>query len=268
MPSPPILSAYDDLGELYDEWVSSVIEDVPFYLRVAGERARGREGALPVLELGAGSGRITVPLALRGHCVTGVDLSGVQLDRLGAAAERAGVAAGAIEPVFGDMRELATLLAGRTFGLAIAPFRSMLHVGDDPGPVLAQVWDLLEPGGVLAFDVFHPTPAAASEVDGEWLLRHRARAATGSWSIWERARFDEGGERLELDVRCDWRPVDPTAQLESRTTTMELHTPHPQVWRAALENAGFELVSTHAWFDGSPLEPGDDDSVWIARRPG
>ena len=54
------VSAYDPIARLYDPWSSSVIEDISFYVDEA--LASGGE----VVELGVGTGRIAIPVALAG----------------------------------------------------------------------------------------------------------------------------------------------------------------------------------------------------------
>lgn len=64
-------SAYAELARYYDLQHASFVEDYPMYRRIAAEC--GAE--LRVLELGAGTGRIMIPLLDAGHIVTGVDES-------------------------------------------------------------------------------------------------------------------------------------------------------------------------------------------------
>ena len=272
--TPDPASPYDALAELYDEWVVSVVEDVPFYLRVA-ELARDAAAGAPsltVLELGAGSGRISVPLALRGCRVIALDTAGGQLARLRMIARAADIPDEAIELVEGDMLDLDKHVAPASVDLVIAPFRSLLHVAPQAPEVFAQVRRALRAGGLFAFDVFHPDQASVDEFHDRWLLRRRFAAAdgNGTWSVWERARFDLDAHLLELEVRCDFRAsaTAPEAVVhDDRYARMELHTPSPHAWRDALEAAGFAIESVYGWFDDKPFEPGDQDSIWLARAP-
>ena len=68
---------WDDYARFYD-WENARTlgrRDVPFWRRIATE-AGGR-----VLELGCGTGRITLPLARAGAKITGIDRSTPMLDR-------------------------------------------------------------------------------------------------------------------------------------------------------------------------------------------
>ena len=70
---------YERLGPLYDRWCAGVDHDIPFYV-LACEGAAG-----PIIELGAGSGRIAVELARHGHRVIALDASPAMLAQAGGA---------------------------------------------------------------------------------------------------------------------------------------------------------------------------------------
>jgi SAM-dependent methyltransferase len=234
---PRVTSAYDRLGRRYDAWCRSVTEDIGFYVDLA--LASGG----PVLEIGVGSGRVAVPTALAGIRVVGVDTSPVMLDL---ARERAAPHGVVLELVEADMRDLPDL---GTFALVTVPFRAFLHLRDDDErlAVLRALHDRLRPGGMLAFDVFHPDRIDIADTHGRWIEREPG--------IDERACWDEAGRRLLLSVRA--------GRVEAQ---MELWWVDPAGWRDLLERAGFERISVRGWFDGRPLEPGATDSVWLAHR--
>ena len=231
-------SAYDRLGRRYDAWCRSVTEDIPFYVDLA-LAAGGR-----VLEIGVGSGRVAVPTALAGVPVVGVDSSAVMLDL---ARQRAAPHNVPLQLVQADMRDLPEV--GR-FPLVTVPFRALLHLRDDAErlAVLRALHARLQPGGTLAFDVFHPDRADIDDTDDRWLEREPG--------IEERAVWDEASRSLILSVR--------TGDVEAE---MELWWIGPDDWRRLLTQAGFEHIESYGWFDRRPLEGGSTDSVWLAHRP-
>src|SRR6187455_2476487 len=70
---------------LYDYEYRRRRADVTFYRELAGKRLGGPGR---ILELGAGSGRVTIPLARDGHSIVAFDQSSAMLDRLRARTEK------------------------------------------------------------------------------------------------------------------------------------------------------------------------------------
>lgn len=280
--------AYEQLDELYDAWCAEVVEDVSFYVGLADALAAalGRPH-VDVLELGAGSGRITAALAQAGHRVVALDVSQSQLTRLRARVEREGHdVAELVRVVAGDMLDLDSLVAPSSVDLVLVPFRGMLHVTPSRVQLLGAVRRALRPGGVVAFDVFHPSAEQVGVTHGRWLHRREEPTPSGTWRFQERARYlperaaEPGGLALEVDVRCRWRRArrvrrlahlqlgDPPAGAHERSTTLELQLVPADRWADALDEAGFAVDGAYGWFDARPLAADDDDSIWVARaRP-
>ena len=237
MAVPP--SSYDAIAELYDDWSRSVVEDVGFYV----EEALAAGG--PVVELGVGTGRIAVPVALAGVRVIGVDSSPGMLEVCRRHAEAAGVT-DFVDLRLGDLRR--PPVAERV-GLVLAPFRSFLHMETDEARLeaLRATRALLVPGGRFVFDVFAPGADDIAETHGRWIEREPG--------IFERAEWDEERSRLVLGVR------GPGGE-----TTMSLAWLPPERWTALVEEAGFEVLATYGWFDRKPYA-GGEDTIWVARRP-
>ena len=69
------ISPYDAWAEIYDSVFSYVNDDIPFYVDEAV-----RSGG-PVIELGCGTGRVAIPIALNGIDVVGLDSSPLMIER-------------------------------------------------------------------------------------------------------------------------------------------------------------------------------------------
>jgi 2-polyprenyl-3-methyl-5-hydroxy-6-metoxy-1,4-benzoquinol methylase len=100
----------------------------------------GKPGRL--LDVGCGTGSLSVLLAGLGHQVTGVDLSP---EMIALARHKAAQAGHAIRFYLMDAARL--LFPARSFETLIC--RHLLWALPDPGQVLAQWADLLSPGGIL-----------------------------------------------------------------------------------------------------------------------
>jgi SAM-dependent methyltransferase len=230
------VSAYDRIARLYDPWSVSVVEDVEFYVAEAV-----RSGG-PVLELGVGTGRIAVPIALAGLKVVGVDSSEGMLEVAREAASRAGVE---LDLRYGDLREPPV---EELFPLVLIPFRSLLHMQTDADrrAALRAVRARLVEGGRFVFDVFTPGHDDVVETHGKWLEREPG--------IFEHAEWDEEQRTLVLRVVGD----DAEAKLSLAWLPVE-------DWRALLEEEGFAVEGLYGWFDRTPYAA-HEDSIWVCRR--
>lgn len=111
-------------------------------------RALAAETGGPVLDVGAGTGRVTLDLVAEGVDVVATDL---ELELLAALAARATQAGATVETVVADARDLSAL-AGRDFGLLIVPMQTLqlLPGPADRGAFFAGARAALRPGGLLA----------------------------------------------------------------------------------------------------------------------
>lgn len=154
-----------------------------------------------VLELGCGSGRITLPLAERDYAVVGLDNSQVMLQRAAARHEKCA------DPdlkartgfVAGDMRRFDLKME---FDAVIAPFFGFAHLpaGGHRQMAMAAIAKHTKPGGIVAIHAVLPSTIAASEpVDPSKPVLNVEIDESGSrLAIYMRAQgFDEATGRFE-----------------------------------------------------------------------
>jgi SAM-dependent methyltransferase len=178
---------------LYDYEYRRRRADVTFYRELARRR-----GADRILELGAGSGRVTVPLARDGRQVVALDQSAAMLARLRERIARLPrPVAGRITPVAGDLR---TFSVGGRFPLAIAAFNVLEHLytRGEITACLQRIAAHLAPGGAFAFDVQLP--------DLAWLIRDPGKR-------WAKTRFTDPttGRAMYYSTNHDYDPVSQIA---------------------------------------------------------
>ena len=148
MIKPSGSAGWDDYADFYD-WENAQTmarRDVPFWQRLA----LAAEG--PVLELGCGTGRVTLPLARAGVKVVGVDLSAPMLKRARDRVRRTPLGRRA-RLVRADIRALP--FPPNRFPLVAAPYgilQSLLREAD-LAATLRAVHDVLTPGGRLVIEL-------------------------------------------------------------------------------------------------------------------
>jgi SAM-dependent methyltransferase len=230
---------YEQLGPLYDRWCAGVDHDIAYYV-LACEGAVG-----PVVELGAGSGRIAVELARHGHRVIALDASPAMLAQARRRALRHGVRE-RVETVLADLRDPPELPRSDR---VIAPFRTFMHLSGDEQrrQALRAAASLLAEDGRFVFDVFEPTAADIHATQARWIPRREG--------ISERPLWDESERRLELELRLPGRVVGMTLEWRSAAE-----------WRALCAEAGLTVLSSEAGFGGDALGDQQGDQVYVCAR--
>ncbi len=254
---------YEDAA-LYDHEYRRRRADVNFY------RTQARRVGGEVLELGAGTGRLLVPLVRDGHVVAGLDLSQPMLRRCTERLRR-------LKPqvrtrarlVRGDFRQF-TL--GRRFPLIVCPFNAMMHLytREDLARFFACVRQHLTAEGEFAFDVLNP--------DLGWLMRDPTKR-------WARTRFTHPatGKAYYYSTNHIYDPVtqiawirlfyEPVENPSGRIPrTQVVHLAHRQLFpeelAALVEHHGFVVVSRHGGFSGEPFAGDSDSQVYRCRMSG
>jgi SAM-dependent methyltransferase len=248
---------YEDAA-LYDYEYRRRRADVTFYR----ELARRLPPDAPILDLGAGSGRLALPLARDGHPVVAMDQAPAMLDRLRQRLQQAPAAvAGRIEPRMEDLR---TFELGRRFGLAVAAFNVVEHLYTrvEVAAFLARVADHLEPDGMLAFDVQMP--------DLKWLSRDPERR-------WARTRFTHPttGKQVVYSTNHDYDPVTQIALIRiyyepvdggpTRVVKLSQRKFFPAELEALLAASDFRLVERYGDFGGAELDGAAMSQVLVCK---
>lgn len=237
--------------------------DVDFYVDLA------RTCGDPVLELGCGTGRVLIPIARSGVEIVGLDLSPAMLTvcEQELAQEPPAVQA-RVRLHHGDMRDFEL---GRTFSLAITPFRAFQHLEtvEDQLSCLASVHRHLRPGGRLVLDLFNPSlPLLADERRSEeWgdepgMTMPDGRRVVRQFRI---ARHDLFGQLQDVEIIYYVRHPD------GREERLVHRFPMRYTFRYEAEHlltrSGYEVEALYADFDGSPYGskyPGE--LIFVARR--
>jgi SAM-dependent methyltransferase len=246
--------------DLYDLVTpASLAGDVEWYVR----KAKAAGG--PVLELGAGTGRVTLALAREDVDVHALDAHAGMLDVLRRKlAELPADVQRRVTVVEGNMQ---TFDLPERFGLVIAPFRAILHnlTEDELLTCFRRVRAHLREGGQFAFNVFHPSLEIMARhvgpMEGVWRWVANFDRPDGGWVVRSEAnRFDTVRRRIHSQHRFEVFGPDGVLQ---RTTLhrLELTYLYPPDLRRLLEQAGFQSVTISGGFGGSPFQRDTDELV-------
>ncbi len=248
---------WDDYAPFYD-WENARTlgrRDVPFWLRMTGV-VKG-----PVLELGCGTGRVTMPLAHAGVHVVGIDRSGEMLARARTRVrrQRRGVRPDLLR---GDIRHLP--FSDRSFQLVMAPYgilQSLLSERDLK-TALTEVARVVEPDGMFGLELVADLPSWAEH--GKRVSMRGRRSPGGTQvTLLESVRQDKANRLTIFDqefVERRGRAVRrQTFALTFRTLSV------PQMTKR-LEAAGFQVEMLLGDYQGGPWEPRADVWIVMARK--
>jgi SAM-dependent methyltransferase len=234
--------------------------DIPFW------RAAAARCGSPVLDLGAATGRVAIPLARDGHEVWALDRSEDMLAELRRRLEREPPDVRArVRPVRGD---LAALRLPRAFPLVIAAMNTLqvLTEAADRLACLRGVRAHLAEAGELAFEVALPDPGEIVATMGIERSNGHHRDGAGGPLLFHSGWYDS------------WDPETRTLEFTLRIARLHGASPPREVLRrhrvhlfspdeiaGLLAAAGLEAVEVSGGFDGAPLGPGSERQVYRCR---
>jgi SAM-dependent methyltransferase len=241
---------YDPLADLYDlEYAHDY--DVSFWLALAD-----REGD-PIVEWGAGTGRLAVTLAEAGFDVTAVELSGRMV-------ERGRLKNEAVEWVQGDMR---SARLGRRYALGVCAFNSFLCLTsvDDALAFLRNAREHLEPGGMLGIEVSAFSPEELVDPPGGPRLQHdfTRELPDGRLDRFSISRYDAASQLLAMRLYYELYDASGTL-VERRAHDLTIRVTWRDELGLMLRLTGFQVEAVYAGFEGKPFEAASDHLVVLA----
>jgi len=224
-------------ADVYDDWYATSFETDAAVLALA--RLAGGEA---VLELGVGTGRLAIPLALYGQRVVGLDASQEMLDRLQLADPTQMVI-----PVLGDMADIDGSLRSANcdehFTLVFCAFNTLLNLDsfDALGRCLRGCQQVLLPSGHLVVEAFVPIDVSTIPSQSLSPARVETEAAVFIETTYDRERSRLDGRHIE--VQPGTITVRPWSVLICG----------PEQLDHAAEAAGFILVERRSDWNGTPF---------------
>lgn len=215
----------------------------------------------PVLELGCGSGRLTLPMANAGVDVAGVDLSEPMIASARRKASRKGLAC---ELRVGDLRDLDL---GITFALVLLPYNTFNHLLDltDQRRCLQTVAQHSTSESRFVLDIFNPDPAKLS-VGGsapKKLVEYLEPTTGQRLTLFEEARYEPATQVNHVTRRTVASDGEVVAIDE-----LDFRVVFPCELDTLLELLGFEVEEKLGDYDGKPFESLSSKQVVICRYRG
>ncbi|HUP27003.1 MAG TPA: class I SAM-dependent methyltransferase, partial [Chloroflexia bacterium] len=262
--APNSLSAGRDaqFARFYQLEYKDFTDDVDFYVQYA--LALDPEKALPVLELGCGTGRIVCALAHAGFQVTGIDSSEAMLDVAKTEIERQGLGAKA-SLVAGDMRRIGPV--GGPFNLAFCALNTFSYLAStgEQLAMLQGIHPLLVQHGVLILDLTPPYDHLLPPSDGE--VVHQGSFADevsgGMVHKFVTGRANRAAQSHEVTLIYDVEAADGTLARVSRCDTMRWTSRYEMP--LLLEAAGYRVDKLYGSYDLDDFADESERMIFVAR---
>jgi ubiquinone/menaquinone biosynthesis C-methylase UbiE len=255
---------------LYDSFIADYYDsspilterthDIVFYLSAA------RQFGDPVLELGCGTGRITMAIAQAGCRIVGLDVSGRMLEKAGEKRAHLGrETRERVQLVQGDMTQFDL---GEKFRTVLIPFRPFQHLLETKEQIncLACVRKHLTPNGRLIMDFFQTDPERMHDP----MFLEEAQLAEYDLpggrhvALSERvAAFHRGLQRN--DVEMIFQVTHAGGKQERLVMAWTLRYFFRYEVEHLLARCGFRLESIYGNFDSSPLGDTSPEMIFVAK---
>jgi SAM-dependent methyltransferase len=230
--------------------------DIGLWLSFAGRTDR------PVLEVGTGTGRIAVQLALAGHAVVGIDPSEAMLERARARIDDMGAE---VTLIPGRVTELA--IESEHYGLALVPADVFLYCqdGEEQVATLRTLANCLAFNGLAAIDLPGPASWLDPATNGQPTLVYSGTTDEGTQlDAWQVHDDDLAAQTRWLRVTYEITASDGVV----RRTQSEhlLRYVHRFEMEYLLQMAGLAQLDVYGDYELGPLSNESERMIVIARR--
>jgi SAM-dependent methyltransferase len=245
---------FDSFAAFYDLEYGHKDNDLDFYLDVA------KEIGGPVLEIGIGTGRVAMDLAINGFKVVGIDNSPKMLNLAKKNIHQLEHdVTSNIELHCADMKDFSL---EQKFPLAIIPFRAFLHnlTIEEQLTTLDNIKKHLTPDGVLVLDIFVPLYSVISQ------------------DVWhdtiEQDEFAQTDSGISVDIKVEHKAAEQLLKIENTYVNSKDQSTHSATMtyryifryemEALLRCAGFTVTDVYGGFDNEPYDFKSGIMVFVA----
>ena len=249
-------TSQDYLASSYDLLYADLVEDIPFWV----EESHKCDGK--ILEVGCGTGRVTIPIAKSKTDITGIDISAAMLEGLTEKSLRSDLE---INTHLMDMRKVDLEVF---FDLIIIPYRGFQHLltSKDQEKSLFSIRKRLNKRGRLIINIFPPNiemfdqsshifyETRNVELDGKHQELH----------IRHRAQIDIETQQIDIDLLM--RHQDESIICKEQYFRFTLSYLYQKEAEYLFRNCGYKIIDLYGNYDRGSYQPESSDMIWILEK--
>lgn len=249
---------YAAVARYYDAENTDKDDDIPFYLRLADMYGG------PVMDIGCGTGRVMIPLALAGYDAHGIDSEFAMLEHAEAYKASNPRVRDRLTFYHGDVR---TYPLDRKFKLMLVPYNGLMHFHDQETQllVLRRLREWTADDGLLALDLPNAGEVFASQDTGALTLeRTFLEPVTGHMVMQQSVSALDRAQQL-MHITWIYDEITADGSLKRTVAPLVLYYYFLPELRLLLRLTGFEVDAVYGDLDMNPFEDGCERMVVLAR---
>jgi len=248
---------FNPIAYYYDQDDGRIEEDIPTILGFA-QKTGG-----PVLDLGAGTGRLTLPSAKAGYEVTGIDSAGEMLTIAKYKLEEAGLT----EQVRLVAMDFTRIELNEIFGLAYCGYNGFLHLIETDDQIAAlRTWrQHLRPDGLLVIDVHNPQIEHLAAADGHLSLAEQWNDPANGHIIHKLVATEIDLADQLYTIHRFYDDTGPDGSLHRTSVTWSTRILFRRELALLLQFAGYQDIRFYGDHELNPWEPDSARIIAVAQ---
>ena len=241
------------LASAYDLLYADLDEDIPFWIEES-HKCNGK-----ILEVGCGTGRVTIPIAKSKSDVTGIDISSVMLKTLEKKSLENNI------QINSHMMDMRSIDLNELFDLIIIPYRGFQHLLtiQDQEKALLSMRKRLNTKGRLIISIFPPNIEMFDQnrsvfYDSKTVKLNDNQAELG---VRHRAQIDTNAQRIYVDLLMQHHAKGIIFKEQYFEYTLSyLYLKEAEY---LFRNCGYEIIDLYGNYDRGPYQSESPDMIWI-----
>jgi SAM-dependent methyltransferase len=256
--------SYNQIAEIYDDDMGRNVpgEDITFYVQQCSF------AQAPILELGCGTGRITLPLVKSGLEVVGIDISLPMLQQLQRKATKQLSTVEQMRLHYCQM-DMSACAFNAHFAFILCPYSAFTYLVDQSSQAktLANIRSHLVPNGLFILDVFVPNQRIMMLPDDYIFHDYQRTLADGT--VLKRTKTIQKTAISGINIiNRHYYFLDSAGKEQKKiTTTDRIRYYFPNELQNLLQNNGFEVIQVLGDFREQPCDENSGMAVMICRVP-
>jgi len=256
------LHGFDQVAKDYDCFISAFYGNSndfeAFHLSLAAQY--GKDG---ILDIGCGTGALTIPLVKAGYNVTAVDLSALMIEEMKKKLQKENLK---VELLVANMTDFNIK---RQFSLAIIARTGFMYLltAKEQRQALLNIRKHLTDGGVLTFNTFQPNPIEQAahmnvSIDEYHLCAEYTNHEGNKERIYKSAIYDHITQIM--NGSCKFETLDGYGNVsDTRVCTQTTRQTYRQEMEYLFELCGYEILNV---YNNYSLDAAKENFIWVVKK--